>query len=296
MQYLHDLKGGTWLDLVGPTDEEVTLAADRHGLHPDAVLDFLSQPHLPKCERLPGQLIVIVRAFDEEADRGDNIQALTRRLVLLLKDGMLITLHRRDQPYIVDVREKTRLKATSPERLLLLLCGGAVGSFEGPLKDCEERLDEVESALMNGQDTTHHLRELFDLKRRCSVFKRTLWRTITVLDQLKGLMEDRLGQVADIREDADRLCAWADELLDNANHIMNLELGMASHRTNDVMRVLTVFSAFFLPLTFIAGVYGMNFKHMPELEKPNGYYLSLVGMGLVTLGILLWFRRKGWLK
>jgi magnesium transporter len=296
MQHLYKLKGGSWLDLEGPSDQEVTEAADRHGLHPDAVLDFLSQPHLPKCERLPGQIIVIVRGYDELADRGDNIQALTRRLVLLLKDGMLITLHRRDQPYIVQVREKMEATAPSAERLLLLLCGGAVASFADPLKVCEEQLDDIETALMTGQDTTHHLRELFDLKRRCSVIKRTLWRTITVLDQLKNLMEDRLGQVADIREDADRLCAWSDELLENANHIMTLELGVASHRTNDVMRVLTVFSAFFLPLTFIAGVYGMNFKWMPELEKHYGYPLAWLGMGLVTLGIFLWFRRRGWLK
>ena len=296
MQHQLKLEGGTWLDLVGPSDAELEEMAASHGLHPDAVKDFLSQPHLPKCERLPGQLIVILRGYDEESERGDNIQALTRRLVLLLKDGYLITLHRRDQPYILNIRRAAAAKAINAEVLLLHLCGGAVGSFEDPLKDCEDRLDDIESALMNGKDATHHLRQLFDLKRRCSVIKRTLWRTITVLDQLKSQMEGHLGLVADLREEADRLCAWADELLENATHLMSLELGVASHRTNEVMRLLTIFSAFFLPLTFIAGVYGMNFKWMPELEHHYGYHLTVAAMGAVTLGIFLWFRQKGWLK
>lgn len=296
MQHQLELEGGAWLDLVGPSDGELEVMAARQGLHPDAVKDFLSQPHLPKCERLPGQLIVILRGFDEEAGRGDNIQALTRRLVLLLKEGTLITLHRRDQPYILKVRGDVARGAPNAEVLLLHLCGGAVGSFEEPLKDCEERLDDIESALMNGKDATHHLRQLFDLKRRCSVIKRTLWRTITVLDQLKNQMEGHLGLVADLREEADRLCAWSDELLENANHLLSLELGVASHRTNEVMRLLTVFSAFFLPLTFLVGVWGMNFESMPELKWAHGYRFSWLVMATVVVSVLLWFRKKGWLR
>ena len=97
-------------------------------------------------------------------------------------------------------------------------------------------------------------------------------------------------------EEADRLQTWADELLESATHLMNLELNVASQRTNEVMRVLTVFSAFFLPLTFIAGVYGMNFRRMPELEHRLGYPLVLSAMLLTVLGIWAWFRRKGWLR
>lgn len=296
MQHQLELEGGAWLDLVGPSDEELEVMAGSQGLHPDAVKDFLSQPHLPKCERLPGQLIVILRGYDEESERGDNIQALTRRLVLLLKEGSLITLHRRDQPYILKIRGNVAREVSNAEVLLLHLCGGAVGSFEEPLKDCEDRLDDIESALMNGKDATHHLRQLFDLKRRCSVIKRTLWRTITVLDQLKSQMEGHLGLVADLREEADRLCAWADELLENANHLLGLELGVASHRTNEVMRLLTVFSAFFLPLTFLVGVWGMNFESMPELKWAHGYRFSWMLMAGVVISVLLWFRKKGWLR
>jgi len=89
---------------------------------------------------------------------------------------------------------------------------------------------------------------------------------------------------------------YADELLEDVNNLLSMQLALASHRTNEVVRVLTVFSVFFLPLTFIVGVYGMNFHFMPELRSPWGYPAVLVGMGLVTLAIYLWFRSRGWLR
>jgi magnesium transporter len=82
---------------------------------------------------------------------------------------------------------------------------------------------------------------------------------------------------------------------ENASHLINVYFSLNSQRTNEIMQVLTLFSAFFLPLTFIAGVYGMNFEIMPELKWKNGYYLTWGLMIFVSLGIFTWFRRKGWI-
>jgi magnesium transporter len=89
---------------------------------------------------------------------------------------------------------------------------------------------------------------------------------------------------------------YADELVDDVNNLLSVQLALASHRTNEVVRVLTVFSVFFLPLTFIVGVYGMNFQFMPELRERWGYPSVLAGMAVVTLAIYVWFRRRGWLR
>ena len=83
--------------------------------------------------------------------------------------------------------------------------------------------------------------------------------------------------------------------MEDVNSLLSLELAAADHDTNQVMRVLTIFSAFFLPLTFIVGVYGMNFDVMPELRWSLGYPAVLGVMFLTCLGIYLWFRRKGWM-
>jgi magnesium transporter len=100
----------------------------------------------------------------------------------------------------------------------------------------------------------------------------------------------------DVQENAESYHFYADELLDDANTLLNVQLALASHRTSEVMRVLTVFSVFFLPLTFIVGIYGMNFDYMPELRRPWGYPAVMALMTVVTFAIYRWFRRNGWLR
>jgi len=287
----------TWVDLVDPTEGEMADVAGRYGLHPAVVRDFLNQPHLPKFERLPGQQILILRAYDEVAKRGDTIQAMTRRLVVLMMEGVVITVHRREQPFFTQaVAHVAGGAALRPEQLALSLSAGAVRSFDEPLKESEDKLDQIEAALFSRRIPHLALKQVYGLKRRCAVIKRTLARITTALSHMKEQAGDDQGLLADVVEEADRLQTWADELLESATHLMNLELNVASQRTNEVMRVLTVFSAFFLPLTFIAGVYGMNFRRMPELEHRLGYPLVLAAMVLTAFGIWAWFRRKGWLR
>jgi magnesium transporter len=287
----------TWVDLVDPTAAEMAVVAERYGLHPAAVRDLLNQPHLPKYERLPGQQLLILRAYDEVAKRGDTIQAMTRRLVVLMLEGAIITVHRREQPFFAEAAQRAAVgQALRPEQLVLSLCARAVASFDEPLKESEEKLDRIEDALFNRKLPHLGIKQIYGLKRRCAVIKRTLGRITTAVGPLKEQVRDDLGLLADVVEEADRLHTWADELLESATHLMNLEINLASQRTNEVMRVLTVFSAFFLPLTFIAGVYGMNFKRMPGLEHRLGYPLVIGLMLLTALAIWAWFRRKGWLR
>jgi magnesium transporter len=126
--------------------------------------------------------------------------------------------------------------------------------------------------------------------------RRMLSHTLDAVQKLVPASEPTAPLYQDLRENAESMHFYADELVDDVNNLLSVQLALASHRTNEVVRVLTVFSVFFLPLTFIVGVYGMNFQFMPELRERWGYPGVLAGMAVVTLAIYLWFRRKGWLR
>jgi magnesium transporter len=109
--------------------------------------------------------------------------------------------------------------------------------------------------------------------------------------------------IAIVQEPLDKLIFYSDDIYEEITGLLNLHLSLmsqktneASFRTNEVMRVLTIFSIFFLPLNFIAGIYGMNFENMPELREPHGYYITLGFMIMIVLGITYWIYRKGWMK
>ncbi len=294
---LHASAGFTWILLVDPTAEEAEAFGQQYGVHPEAVRDFLLHPHLPKFEAIEDQEILLVRAYDEVAKRGDTYQALSRRLLTILAPGLVVTVVRREQPFLQAlIPHLQTMPQLSPIGLTLRLVGAALLTFADPLKECEERLDTLETTLFARKTPPMALKQVYGIKRRCSVTKRLLWRSQAMLRHLGQAHPEAMGLLSDLKEDTDRLHAWAEELLENATQLANLEVNLASQRTSEVMRVLTVFSAFFLPLTFIAGVYGMNFHRMPGLNHPAGFALSIASMVGTTLAIWVWFKRRGWLR
>ncbi len=289
-----------WVILVEPDSEEAEAFGERYALHPSSVRDFVLHPHLPKFERLPGEHVILLRAYDEQAKRGDTYQAMTRRLLTIVKGDLLVTVLRREQPYFTLEQAKVLdWSEAEPPQLnstLASLMASVIRTYAEPLRECEERLDAAETALFQRKTPPASLKQVYGIKRRVSVIKRILWRSLAVLDQLKVAYPAMADDLQDIREETDRLHTWAEELFEAAIQLAMLEVGLAGQRTNDVMRILTVFSAFFLPLTFIVGVYGMNFPNMPELRHPLGYPAVWVAMALVVLAIFVWFRRKGWMR
>ena len=185
--------------------------------------------------------------------------------------------------------------------MLTKLLNAGADTFSPPLEALEKRIDAFETSLFEG----HHvvgpalatsLREIHLLKRQVTLVKRLLWRFLDVVQRMTPATGRAATLFRDVQENVESYHFYADELLDDTNTSLNIQLSLATHRTNEVMRVLTVFSVFFLPLTFIVGVYGMNFRFMPELDQRWGYPAVLVLMAVVTIVIYLWFRRRGWLR
>jgi magnesium transporter len=300
-----------WLDVVDPSAEELAELVADYGLHPLAANDCLDPEHLPKHEVFQNHTFVILRAIDETAARtADTVQALTRKIAVFHGPSFLITVHRKDQPWLTALQQRCPVGLPSrpgtgsegiQAHLLAQLLNAALDTYHRPLETIEARLDEFDTRVFEGPDDTGRgfravLRQIHLVRRQVTLCKRLLWRTVDVTQRMVPGAGRAATLFRDVQENAESYHFYADELLDDANTLLNVQLALASHRTSEVMRVLTVFSVFFLPLTFIVGVYGMNFEFMPELRERWGYPGVLALMIVVTLVIYRWFRSRGWLR
>jgi magnesium transporter len=301
----------TWLDVVDPTREELSELVADYGLHPLSVSDCLDPEHLPKYEVFENHAFVILRAVDADAPpTADTVQKLTRKIAVFAGPAFVVTIHRKDQPWLTALQERglanVPLKhATRSDgiqvHLLAQLFNAALDTYQRPLEEVEHILDRLdtkafEGRVQSGEAFRADLRDIHGIKRRVTLCKRLLWRTVDVTQRMVPSSGKTSALLRDVQENAESYHFYADELLDDANTLLSVLLALASHRTSEVMRVLTVFSVFFLPLTFIVGIYGMNFEYMPELRQHWGYPAVLLVMAVVTFAIYRWFRRNGWLR
>lgn len=288
-----------WLDVVSPSPEELLSLVDKYQLHPATVKNCLDPLHLPKYEKLGDTAFIVLRAYDESASpRRDGIQSMTKKIAIFISDRFLITIHRREHDYLQTTIQKYEGIAETMQlpHILLEILTGAVETFYRPLTDTEHQLDIFERSLLRQHEPVDKWRGIFKTKNRLMVIKRMLWHAQSTVQKLVPSSEARRPLYQDLRERIENLYSFADELLDDMGNLLNIQISLASHRTNEVVRILTLFSVVFMPLTFIVGVYGMNFHFMPELSSPYGYAYVWGLMILTTLVLYLWFRNRGWLR
>jgi magnesium transporter len=290
--------GWEWIDLENPTEEELREVAAQYGLHRSSVIDSLQPEHLPKYEAIGDIVFMIARVYDAGAHReADTIQELTNKVAIFFSATFVITIHRHPAGLIREVREKhvDAGLVKTPAELLVRLVRAVFKTYEAPARKLAEELDYYEEKTFLNQRMPPLTKGLYHLKRKATVCRRVLRLSEVILGSMQQNGSFQPTAVQDIRDLYVHLETQFEEVNDGTNNLINTYLSLSSQRTNEVMRVLTLFSAFFLPLTFVAGIYGMNFEFMPELGERHGYPATLAVMGLVTLCIYLWFRRKGWL-
>ncbi len=287
-----------WIDVVAPEAGELERLAQEFGFHPMAVEDCLDPWHLPKYERFGETTFVILRVFDDRSsDRTASVQEMTRKIAVFFRADLVVTIHRADLAMVEQVRDRFRNGNgghCSATPLLGALFNGALDSFEAPLERAEDSVDALEVALLSQDRRSPDLEAIHLLKRRVNFIKRLFWQTNVALQKLVMPGDPSSVVFHDVKENAESYYFYADQLMEEISNLLGIHVALSSQRTNEVMRVLTVFSAFFLPLTFIVGIYGMNFDWMPELRARWGYPVVLAAMVLLCLGIGYWFKRRGW--
>lgn len=288
-----------WLDLESPTDSDITQLAEEHNIHPVYIQDLMQAEHLPKAEEMeePEGTFIIARFYDSSLSEVNSINEMTRKLVILHQPGKnLLTVHRVHWDGIDKVRAKyvDGKKRHDDFFVLCKLVKEVFRSYEPLAEKLSEDLDFYEGRLFLKQRDLPIAKSFYQLKRKIAITKKVLSLSKSIVEYLDD--QDREAAIVqDVEDMYVRIETSFDEVNDRFNNLINLNLNFAAQRNNDVIRVLTLFSVFFLPVTFIVGVYGMNFQHMPELGHPYGYWAVWATMLCVSGAIYWWFRRKGWL-
>ncbi len=286
----------TWIDITGPSLDDLTAVAEKYALNHHNLQDCLEPDHLPKFEEGDPFNFIILRKVLEETNKGASIHALTTKIAIFFDEDTIVTIHRVPHPDLFPICEQLIQsgKIASIGSFLLKIVARVQHSYSKFASELNLQIEETETRLFIKKQATESIESLFLLKRRASLCKKLLLLTGEVVSAVQH-RQKKSSEVQDIRDSQIKLQLFYDQLTEDALNLVSMYMSISANKTNDVMKVLTIFSAYFLPLTFIVGVYGMNFEFMPELEWTYGYPLVLGLMVVVFLLIYFWFRRKKWL-
>jgi magnesium transporter len=284
-----------WVDVINPSNEELLALGERYNLHPSAIQDCMQPEHLPKYELIEEVHFIICRFYDDQADKqADSIQALTSKLAIFFTKDLLITIHRQDLPLLKEAMDKYRNHPSTLD-VVCKAVKACFTSYQGPANKLDAEIDFYESRIFLKKRILDLLKSLYRIKRQVYVLRKLTNLTEEIVQKLSESSSRKNPYAQDLKDSYVKTDTQVEEVYDSILSLLNIYLSISSQRTNEVMRTLTVFTAFFLPLTFIVGVYGMNFQYMPELNKVWGYP-GVIGLMLaITIVVWIWFKRKGWL-
>jgi magnesium transporter len=295
--------GSVWIDIEAPHKQEEELLLS-WGFHPLAVEDTFTLQHQPKIEDYGETLFAIARGldFNEKKDApADELRTL--KLAAFLSRQRLVTVHRLRLRSVEAVHRKLveggRAFPGGPAQILWSICDEMMDLYFPIVDAIGTEVERLEAEIFE-RPSQDQLGRVLTLRRKLSTLRRNMLPHRSVFQHLASSRSAALDDSAalnfrDTLDNVTRLTDAIDQQRDLLSNVKDTYLSVVAQRTNDVMRVLTVFSAIILPLSLIAGIYGMNFQHMPELAWPWGYFGVLGLMATLAAGMLAWFRHKDWL-
>ncbi|HKK51971.1 MAG TPA: magnesium/cobalt transporter CorA [Myxococcota bacterium] len=297
----------TWVDVQGLGDESILRRlAEIFGIHMLALADAVNSPQRAKMDLYEEHLLVIARAPEASFATGSEIP----QVCLLVAESYLISFQERHFGFFEGLRDRIRkggriLRTSGPGYLAYALVDSLVDHFYPVVEEIAEELDDLEESAL-GQSNPDDVARLHQVQRQITVLRRVIRPQVEVLHRLSSSDRTTAGETHFVPESASPF------FRDAHDHALQIEgrleaaremavdtmaaiLANLGHRQNEIMKVLTLVGSIFIPLTFLAGIYGMNFEHMPELRFRAAYPLLLGVMLIVMIAMILFFRHKGWI-
>ena len=290
-----------WIDVAGIDDPDILRAGGEHfGLSELTMENIVNVPQRPKTELLEEQLLSIAHVLKLDKDGALHIDQLS----LVLGPNYVITVHAQAEHFLEPIRRRLRkadslLRTHGPAFLAYAIMDAVVDGYYPVLESLGERLELLEDEALE-QPRPELLREIHKFRMQLIQVRRSSW---PMRDMLEGLTRSDTPLISKASRpflrDSHAHCAQIVDVVEmyreSAGALISTYMSSIAHRSNEIMKMLTMMSSIFVPMTFVAGVYGMNFTHMPELQYTWSYPVALSVMGLTAGTMLLYFLRRGWL-
>lgn len=295
-----DQKEIVWLNIDGLQDIKLFEEIGKiFGLHPLVLEDILNTNQRPKTEDYGDYIYLVVRNFHEQG----NGSLLSDQVSIILGEKFILSFQERDTDLYKLIKEKIsqnkgRIRKQGADYLAHALLDNVVDHYFIILENLEDKIESLEDDLIR-QPNRSSLQTIHLLKRQLILLRKSLWplrEAVSALERSDSSLINRTTLVyfKDIYDHTIAIIDTVETFKDMLSGILDIYLNSVSNRLNEVMKVLTIIATIFMPLTFIAGIYGMNFRYMPELEMRWGYFVILGIMLAVALFMVRYFRKKKW--
>ena len=297
-----DIPTVTWINIDGLHQVETIEKIGKHfKLHPLILEDILNTGQRPKCEDYENCLYIVLKMLTYNNER-NSIRS--EQVSLVLGQNYVISFQEEVGDVFEQIRDrirnaKGRIRKMSADYLAYTLIDAIVDNYFLVLENIGEQVESIEEKLIAEPSDTI-VRMIHALKRELIFLRKSVWPLRELVNSMEkkesSLINDSTGPyLRDVYDHTIQVIDTIESLRDMVSGMLDIYLSSISNRMNAVMKVLTMIATIFIPLTFVAGIYGMNFKYMPELEWKWGYFVVWAVMVIISICMLIFFRRKKWL-
>lgn len=299
--YIKEKKVG-WFNITGLNNEDVYKhLATSFDIHSLVIEDIVNIYHRPKVEEFDKYLFVTLKMihYDKVLDKIDLEQ-----VSLILSLNFLVSFQEKEGDIFDPIRQrikqsKGQIRIKKADYLLFCLIDIIIDNYFSVIEYVGNRIDELEENVLENPPKTF-LTDVQDLKKQLVLLRKAVFPLREVIHfiekgESKHVKKTSLKYFRDAYDTTLSLIDSIDTYRDMLGSLKDIYASGLSNKMNNIMKVLTIISSVFIPLTFIAGIYGMNFKYMPELEQPNAYFVVLGVMGLISIWSVYYFKKKEWL-
>jgi magnesium transporter len=292
----------TWVNIDGLHQVEILeKLGECYGFHPLVLEDILNTDQRPKIEDYGEYLYIVLKMLDQ-SNKSNEI--LTEQISLILGPSFVISFQESEGDVFDPIRERIRsgkggIRKMGADYLAYALLDSIVDNYFIVMEKLGEKIEFLEEELVK-RPIPETLQTIHHLKREMIFFRKAVWPLREVIGSLERgelplVKETTRIYLRDVYDHTIQVIDIIETFRDMVSGMLDIYLSSVSNRLNAVMKVLTIIATIFMPLTFIAGIYGMNFKHMPELEWRWGYPTVWIAVILIGVSMLIYFKKKGWL-